>query len=234
MVMAKITTTTESTVPIEKRRRQTSRSSISTQVLVVNEHSGVEIDVGCHLREIRTGRGLSMRALADLSGLNVNTLSLIENGKTSPSVSTLQQLASALDVPITAFFEIEIPRRNISYQKDGERLRAAFAHGTLEDLGAGLTLHGGQPFLVTLEPRADSGSTPIVHTGHEFVFCLQGHLSYTIEDQIYLLNPGDSLLFEAHLRHCWQNTGETRSRSLLIMCPSDESDRPTEHHFKAE
>ena len=61
-------------------------------------------------------------------------------------------------------------------------LRLAFAYGTLADLGAGLTLHGGQPLLVTLEPKANSGPTPIVHTGHEFVFCLDGHLSYTIED----------------------------------------------------
>ena len=180
------------------------------------------------------GRGLSIRALAEQSRLNVNTLSLIENGRTSPSVSTLQQLASALKVPITAFFETDIPKTNIAYQKTGQRHRAGFAHGTLEDLGSGLTLKGGQPFLVTLEPKANSGSTPIVHTGLEFVFCLEGHLSYTIEERAYPLDPGDSLLFEAYLPHSWQNTGETASRSLLIMCPTDESDHPTERHFKPE
>ena len=177
---------------------------------------------------------LSIRSLAELSGLNVNTLSMIENGKSSPSVSTLQQLASALTVPITDFFETDIIKNNVSYQKAGQRLQAAFAHGTLADLGAGLTLHGGQPLLVTLEPKANSGPTPIVHTGHEFVFCLEGRLSYTIEDHIYILNPGDSLLFEAHLPHFWQNVGESTSQSLLIMCPADESDHPTERHFKPE
>jgi transcriptional regulator with XRE-family HTH domain len=192
------------------------------------------ICVGRHLRRLRSERGLSIRALAELSGLNANTLSLIENSKTSPSVSTLQQLAAALDVPITAFFEIDILKSHISYQKAGQRPRAAFAHGMLEDLGAGLTLRGGQPFLVILEPQADSGPTPIVHTGHEFVFCLEGHLSYTIEENIYLLDPGDSLLFEAYLPHRWQNVGETPSRSLLVMCPADEDDRPTERHFKPE
>ena len=57
---------------------------------------------------------------------------------------------------------------------------------------------------------------------------------YTIEMSTYVLNPGDSLLFAAHLPHCWQNVGETTSRSLLIMCPTDESDHPTERHFKPE
>jgi transcriptional regulator with XRE-family HTH domain len=199
-----------------------------------NNSAPTLIDVGHNLRDLRAEQGLSIRSLAELSGLNVNTLSMIENGKSSPSVSTLQLLASALAVPITAFFETDIIKNNVSYQKTGQRLQAAFAYGTLADLGAGLTLHGGQPLLVTLEPKANSGPTPIVHTGHEFVFCLQGCLSYTIEDHVYILDPGDSLLFEAHLPHFWQNVGASTSQSLLIMCPADESDHPTECHFKPE
>jgi transcriptional regulator with XRE-family HTH domain len=202
--------------------------------LEVSRSPGQVIDIGRCLREHRIKRGFSIRFLAEQSGLNVNTLSLIENGKTSPSVSTLQQLASALDVPIQAFFEIDMVENNLSYQKAGQRPRLTFAHATLEDLGAGLTLHGGQPFLVTLEPNANSGPVPIVHTGHELVFCLEGHLSYIVEERMYSLDPGDSLLFEACLPHCWQNTGATASRSLLIMCPSDAGDRPIERHFKLE
>jgi transcriptional regulator with XRE-family HTH domain len=193
-----------------------------------------EINVGRRLRELRLENGLSIRALAEKSGLNFNTLSLIENGKTSPSVSTLQQLAKGLEVPITVFFENDIPKTQVSFLKAGQRRRAAFAHGMMEDLGGGLTLHGGQPFLVTLEPKADSGLAPIVHTGLEFVFCLEGHLSYTIEDHLYPLDPGDSLLFEAYLPHRWQNIGEAPSRSLLVLCPADDGDHPTERHFKPE
>jgi transcriptional regulator with XRE-family HTH domain len=219
----------------KRKRRRPVQYSLSPETKSTNGNSdALEIDVGRQLRKLRTESGLSIRALAESSGLNVNTLSLIENGKTSPSVSTLQQLAAALEVPITTFFETDIPKNSISYLKAGQRPRGSFAHGTLEDLGAGLTLHGGQPLLVTLEPKANSGPTPIVHTGHEFVFCLEGHLSYTIEDRTYPLEPNDSLLFEAHLPHSWQNVGETPSRSLLVMCPADEDDQPTERHFTPE
>ena len=200
--------------------------------LFSSDYGSNVVDVGHCLRKLRAERDLSIRSLAERSGLNVNTLSLIENGKSSPSVSTLQQLATALDVPITAFFESNIPKNNISYLKSGERPLVTFARGTLEDLGAGLTLGGGQPFIVTLEPQADSGPAPIVHTGHEFVYCLEGHLSYQIEDSIYLLEPNDSILFEAHLPHSWKNIGGVPLRSLLVLCPADESDRPTERHFK--
>jgi transcriptional regulator with XRE-family HTH domain len=197
-----------------------------------NDQGTLFIDVGQHLRALRLEQSLSIRVLAERSRLNVNTISMIENGKTSPSVSTLQQLAGALDVPITAFFENNNVQKSVSYQKADQCPQVEFAHGKLADLGAGLTLHGGQPFLVTLEPKADSGRYPIVHTGHEFVYCLDGRISYTIDDSVYVLDPGDSLLFEAHLPHRWCNIGETPSRSLLIMCPGEESDSPTELHFK--
>jgi transcriptional regulator with XRE-family HTH domain len=193
-----------------------------------------DVNVGRRLRELRTKLNLSVRALAEQSSLNVNTLSLIENGKTSPSVSTLQQIAAALKTPITAFFEIETPPQRIVHQKSDHRLAAAFAYGTLTNLGAGFARSGLEPFIVTLEPFADSGDTPIVHTGLEFVFCLDGCLSYEVEGQIFTLEPGDSLLFEAHLPHRWRNAGESPSRSLLLLCPTDERDHPDERHFTYE
>lgn len=189
------------------------------------------VNVGLRLRELREEQGLTIRALAEKSGLNVNTLSLIENGKTSPSVSTLQQLAFALEVPITAFFESSEPEAKIVHVKAERRLRADFAHGTLEDLASGALRQSLQPFLVTLQPCADSGEQPIVHTGYEFVFCLQGCIQYRIEDNTYLLESGDSLLFEAHLPHRWWNAVEEPSKMLLVLSPLDERDRSTELHF---
>jgi transcriptional regulator with XRE-family HTH domain len=196
-------------------------------------NGGFEVDVGGHLRILRAQQDLSLRALAEMSGLNVNTLSLIENGRTSPSVSTLQQLARALGVPIAAFFEMDEPPQDVVFQKCGQRPRAAFAHGTAEDMGAGMTLHGGQPLLVTLQPGTDSGPSPIVHTGYEFVYCLEGQLTYAVRDYRYILEPGDSLIFEAHLPHRWGNPGGTVTRSLLILCPDDQNDDAAERHFAA-
>lgn len=193
--------------------------------------SVLEVDVGSRLRVLRTERSLSIRALAEKSGLSINTLGLIENGKTSPSVSTLQQVALALELPITAFFETNAPQSKIAHIKANRRPHVAFEHGGLEDLGAGLTDRAVEPFLVRLEPFANSGSNPIVHTGYEFVFCLEGRIAYTIETQTFLLEPGDSLLFESHLPHRWQNVGEVPSQSLLVLFPTDARDHPTKQHF---
>ena len=190
-----------------------------------------EINVGRRLRELRAGRGLSMRILAEKSGLNVNTLSLIENQRTSPSVSTLQQLAQTLQVTISAFFETDQGNKQVVYQKSGARPKAAFTHGSIEDLGAGISRFGVEPLIVTHSPKGDSGKTPIVHTGLEFVYCLEGCIAYSVDAKTYLLEPGDSLLFEAYLPHHWKNMDDTSSRTLLVLCPMDEHDKPTERHF---
>jgi len=189
------------------------------------------IYVGTRLRLLRANAGLSIRALAERSGLNVNTLSLIENGRTSPSVSTLQQLAQALQQPVTRFFETDLGTQKVVHQRAGERPRAVFSHGTMEDLAAGMSRFGAEPIIVTLEPRSDSGRNPIVHTGREFVYCLEGRLSYTVDTETYSLELGDSLLFEAYLPHRWENLASEPARILLVLCPLDERDQPAERHF---
>lgn len=189
------------------------------------------IDIGCHLRDLRKEQGFSIRDLAEKSRLNVNTIGLIEIGKTSPSVSTLQQIALPLEVPITIFFETELPKTDIVFQKAGQPLKGNFTHGTLEDLGTGLAYQDLEAFRVALEPEAGSGDEAMVHSSEEFVYCLERHVIYTIESQTFLLEPGDSLFFEARLPHRWKNADTTPTRSLLIFCPAHENDQPTEVHY---
>jgi transcriptional regulator with XRE-family HTH domain len=191
-----------------------------------------EVNVGQRLRELRLERSLSIRALAERSGLNVNTFSLIENGKTSPSVSTLQQIALALQVPISAFFKTKHDHSKVVYQKAGQRPHAVFAHDEVWDLGAGMSRLGAEPLVIALNSRANSGKHPIEHTGRESVYCLEGCAAYGVGDETYQLNLGDSLMFEAYLPHHWQNLNEEApSRLLLVLCPMDERDQPTERHL---
>lgn len=195
------------------------------------EPAGQESYVGQRLRQLRIERGLSIRALADVSGLSVNTLSLIENGKISPSVSTLHRAAAALDVIITAFFEVPAPLQKIVCLRSAQRNEVAFDHGTLEDLAVGFAGRRMRPSLVTLEPHNGSGAEPIVHTGFEFVYCLEGRITYRVDGDAYVLAPGDSLIFESHLPHCWQNEEDAPARMLLVLTPTDELDSPVQRHF---
>ena len=193
-----------------------------------------EVLVGRNLRDLRTKQGLSLRALAELSGLNVNTLSLVENGKSSPSVSTLQQLALALEVPITAFFESEQVEKRVVFTRATQRPLAAFGSMQMQNLGKDLAGKVVQPFVVILQPGMGSGDRMIVHTGHEFVYCLEGSIRYQVNQEDYYLEKGDSIVFEAHLPHCWENKGEEEAHILLTLYPTDEREEPGGRHFSID
>jgi len=191
------------------------------------------IEVGSRLRELRTERGMSMRALARLSGLSTNALSMIERMRTSPSVSTLYKIATALGIPITAFFRQESQRQEVVFRKAGKRTRIPFPRGMWEGLGGEEFVGVVEPLMLTLDSGANSGKFGMVHTGHEFVLCLSGKLEYELEDQRYLLEPGDSLIFAAQLQHRWRNPGKSQTQALVVLSGFEGEERPSEFHISS-
>lgn len=189
------------------------------------------VDVGRRLRILREERNISMRALARRSNLSANALSMIERGLTSPSVSTLNKLATALEVPITAFFRREPLRESIVFRKAAERSRVPFVRGVIEGLGGEAFVGRVEAFLLTLESGGSSGPHGMIHTGHEMVFCLRGNLEYEVEDQRFLLEPGDSLIFSAQMVHRWRNPGDHVANAVLVISAFEESERPGEYHL---
>ncbi len=196
------------------------------------QREAVSVTVGERLRELREARGISMRSLATRSGLSANALSMIERGKASPSVSTLYKLAEALGVPITDFFAPQAQKQNVILIKADERTRVPFTHGIWEGLGGEKFMGRVEPFILTLETGASSGPHAMVHTGHEFVFCLRGQLEYLVERDLYELEPGDSLLFAAQLEHRWRNPGNTVTNALIVLSGFSEGERPETMHWK--
>lgn len=199
----------------------------------VFENDVLTIDVGNRLRQLRMERGKSMRAVARASGLSTNALSMIERSRTSPSVSTLYKIADALEVPITAFFRLEPPRQSVVFRKEVERKRVRLPDGIWEGLGGESFSGHLEPFMITIQPGAGSGPYGMLHTGHEFVLCLDGALEYEIEDQKYILNPGDSLIFAAQMRHRWLNIGENIVRAIIVLTGFEQGERPSEFHLSS-
>jgi transcriptional regulator with XRE-family HTH domain len=183
-----------------------------------------ELIVGQQVRRLRQQRGLSLRALADLCGISANAISLIERNENSPNVSSLHQLAIALDVPITDFFyRDDQPAALIVKRDQGVRYRNNGVE--LESLGIGLPNQQLEPFRLTIEPGSGSADEPISHPGHEFVYCLEGGIDYYVDQQHYHLDAGDSLLLEASNPHGWHNASETPAVILLIF------QAPLSHHL---
>ena len=190
------------------------------------EEEAISVDVAGRLRQLREGKEMSMRALARSSGLSANALSMIERGRVSPSVSTLYKLADALGVSITRFFGEEPTRQDVVLVRASERTRVPFVRGLWEGLGGEKFSGRVEPFVLTLEAGGSSGNSEMVHSGHEFVFCLRGHLEYLLEKELLELGAGDTLLFAAHLKHRWRNPGPTVVNALVVLSGFSEARAP--------
>lgn len=188
--------------------------------------------IGAKLKTIRDERNLSQRELAQKSGVSANAISLIERNENSPSVATLQNLATALNVKMSFFFDEDEPQV-VLHVKAGERPAITSNGVKIEGIGGELRRQELEPFRITLEPQSKSGDRQVVHTGHEFVYCLRGVIEYIIDGKIYRLETGDFLMFEAHLPHIWRNTTDLEAEFLLVLQTPGESDEPIERHFSS-
>lgn len=191
------------------------------------------IDVGARLHQLRIERDKSMRSLARDSGLSTNALSMIERGRTSPSVSTLYKLAEALEVPITAFFRLEAPKQDIVFRTANGRKRVPIANGQFMGLGGESFTGRMEPFMVTLEPGASSGPYGMLHSGSEFVLCMSGEIEYEVEGQKFQLQAGDSLIFAAQHRHRWKNVGQATAQAVIVLANFEQGERPSEFHVSS-
>ncbi|HOQ98649.1 MAG TPA: helix-turn-helix domain-containing protein [Anaerolineae bacterium] len=188
-------------------------------------------EVGRRIRELRERKGLSLRTLAEQSGLSVNAVSLIERGQSSPTVSTLHRLAAALGVRIVDLFGPEETAR-VVYVRAGERGQTQTPGALVESLGTGLAGQRIEPFVVTLDAGA-SGGEPITHGGQELVLGLAGRVDYTVDGRTYRIGEGDALLFEASLPHYWCNPTWEAARFLLVLEAMQGHGAPLLSHMEA-
>ncbi|UCD38606.1 MAG: helix-turn-helix transcriptional regulator [Fidelibacterota bacterium] len=172
-------------------------------------------NVGMIIRELRKRRGMSLRALASGCGLSINAISKIERGENSPTVLSLHRLATTLEVPISALFQEEIVEPTIFIKRD-EGLRREIGGMIMQSLGSGLPQQQLEPFLITIEPGTRRENNPVTHYGEEFVYCLEGNIEYHINDEIYTLSKGDSLIFKASQAHYWNNLSSRRAKAILV------------------
>ena len=178
--------------------------------------------LGAQVKVLRQALSITASEVAQGAGLSVAMLSKIENGQTAPSLATLQALAIALNVPITALFHQKFDqKRDATFVKAGQGLvidrRGTRAGHRYELLGH--SVHSPikiEPFMITLDETSDA--YPVFqHAGYEFIYMLSGEVTYRHADRSYLLQPGDSLFFDAEAPHGPEELRRLPARYLSII-----------------
>lgn len=165
----------------------------------------LERALGRQIRQARRNLDLSVADLAAAAGISLGMLSKIENGQISPSLASLQRLASALAVPIASLFAAAEEQKDCSFVPSGRGVvieRRGSKAGHVYSL-LGHVLGGDvavEPYLITLNEGA-APYTGFQHAGTEFIYMLSGELVYVHAGQRYRLGAGDALLFDSSSTH---------------------------------
>ncbi len=184
-----------------------------------NRH--LEEAIGREVKRFREKLGLTISELAKSADMSAGMLSKIENGATSPSLSSLQALGRALQVPVTSLFRSFEEVRDATFVKAGQGLhierRGTRAGHQYELLGH--SPHGPvmvEPYMITITHETDVFPT-FQHAGLEFLFMLEGNVVYRHGDKSYDMHPGDALFFDADAPHGPDELKKLPARYLSVI-----------------
>ncbi|MBN2495225.1 MAG: cupin domain-containing protein [Deltaproteobacteria bacterium] len=192
--------------------------------------SDPDLRVGERVKRLREGAGLSVEQLATRCKLDEDQIRRIEEELISPALGVLVKICEGLGVRLGRFFE-QGPRKYYSlFRSDDQKVRTRFAtkNGTdygyeYHSLGAEKRERYMEPFLITVSPPSDESHLPTEleelarHSGEEFVYVLEGEIEIHLQDERFVLRPGDSLYYDASMPHRVIHRGKQRSRVLAVI-----------------
>ena len=183
----------------------------------------LEVAIGREVRAFRKQQNMTVAELSKLTDLSVGMLSKIENGHTSPSLTTLQSLAHALSVPLTSFFRQYEEHREAVYTKAGagvdverEGTRAGHQYNLLGHIGANNSGVIVEPYLIQLTSESDKFQL-FQHSGIETIYMLEGEVDYRHGLDVYKLLPEDTLFFDADAPHGPEKLCQLPAKYLSII-----------------
>lgn len=183
----------------------------------------LELAIGREVRAQRKHQRMTVAELSEKTGISAGMLSKIENGATSPSLSTLQALAHALGVPILTLFQAYDEPRGVMHVKAGQGVevsrtgtRAGHQYNLLGHIGSSAAGVVVEPYLITLSETSDIFPT-FQHEGIELIYMLEGVLEYRHGESMFRLEPGDSLFFDADAPHGPEGLVELPARYLSVI-----------------
>jgi transcriptional regulator with XRE-family HTH domain len=176
--------------------------------------------VGARVKSLREAMDLSLRDLAERSGVSAPMLSQVERGDTSPTLAVAQRIAGGLDLTLSQLLRLDEDRHVVVVPAGRGRSRRRRGH-KLEELTPPLPGQRADVSVHTLAPGAATGAPddPPIHEpgSRETAVVVQGTAELFIDGQRHELHEGDSVTFDADLPHHFENNGETDARLIAVV-----------------
>jgi transcriptional regulator with XRE-family HTH domain len=172
--------------------------------------------VGEKLRTWRQQAGMSIREVAERSGLSVSFISLVERGQTEIAVTRLIRLTDVFGRQLSDVVSADddVGREDSSTRGCRVQARAYRLAKGVEMTYWGDPGWATQPFMILLQPGAVHG--PVLHSYKELAICVDGEATMVISGQPQVLTPGDSVTLEPHTHHAYMNTSSSPCRLIAL------------------
>jgi len=180
--------------------------------------------IGWRLRERRKTLDLSIKELGQKVGLSVGMISQVERGLSTPSLRSLRLLATALEVPVSWFFDDSAEGGSEKYitRSDNRREREFHDAGLLQDLRSPDWPSPLEFYEFSFNPGAESSSKTYSHSGEKAGLVLSGEIHLWIGERAYVLRTGDSFHFPSTLPHMFRNTTDQVTKMVWIVLSKSE------------
>ncbi len=167
----------------------------------------MSIDVGTRLKDVRKQQGLSQRELAKRAGVTNSTISLIEQNRVSPSVSSLKKVLDGIPMSLQEFFTLDVPEQRQYFYCADEQPDLGHSNIALKVVGYNYPNRTLSVLHEIYPPGSDTGEDMLVHEGQEGGVIIQGELELTVADETRVLVKGDGYFFDSSLPHRFRNPG---------------------------
>jgi transcriptional regulator with XRE-family HTH domain len=165
------------------------------------------IDVGAHLRAVRTMYGLSQRELAKRAGVTNGLISLIEQNRVSPSVSSLKKVLDGIPMTLAEFFTLDLGASPQVFYRQDELVDIGDDNVAMLLVAARRLNRSMSVLHERYEPGADTGTDMLRHAGEEGGVVVSGRIELTIGAETRVLEPGDAYYFSCAVPHRFRNVG---------------------------
>ncbi len=177
------------------------------------------MQLGRKIRDLRLRRGLTVQKLADATHLSKGFISQVENDRTSPSLSTLRDLAAALRTSMAYLVVEDDPTLHVVRAAERPRLPADDNTSRTELLSA-VPKRNLELLMLELPPGRPPREQRHSHPGEECLLCVAGRVRLLHGEQELLLETGDSCHFDGRIPHSTENLGPAAARVLIAMTPA--------------
>jgi transcriptional regulator with XRE-family HTH domain len=179
-----------------------------------------QLDVGPRVRALREAMALSLRDLAERSGVSAPMLSQVERGETSPTLSVAGRIAAGLELTLSQLLRLD-ESEGVTVVRAAERLGVERGGHSYEVATPALPGQRAELTIHTLSPGAATGGPgdPPMHEpgSRETALVCDGRVRLVYGDDSYDLEAGDAVTFDADLPHHFENPGDREARFHAVV-----------------